>query len=58
MKPLIKIMAAALTEAKVFVWRAKSNVKRHEQDSKDAEEWFERYGELLDILKTGPRRKK
>ncbi len=56
MTPIIKILAAALVSARPFVWRAKNGVKAHEQDAKDAAAWFEKYGDLLDILKSGPRR--
>ena len=56
MTPIIKILAAALVEARPFVWRAQNSVKKHEQDAKDAEKWFEKYGDLLEILKSGPRR--
>ncbi|QDP54557.1 MAG: hypothetical protein Unbinned2514contig1000_49 [Prokaryotic dsDNA virus sp.] len=55
MKPLIRILATALLEAKPFVWRAGSEVKRHEQDAIDAKEWLEKYGELLEVLKRDPR---
>ena len=51
MKPLIRVLANAILEAKPFVWRAKSGVKKHEQDEIDAKEWLEKYGDLIDVLK-------
>ena len=50
MKPLIRVLANAILEARPFVFRARVGAKRHEQDELDAEKWFQKYDELLQIL--------